>query len=192
MQILGGIFVGGAGSRFGGAAKGLLPAPSGGTILEHLIELMRAAEVEPILVGERAEYTDLARREGLTILSDHAALGPLGGLLSLYALGRRAIVVACDMPFLTTLAPLLASNAALAAPKRDGRWEPFYSVHDPRIGAIAQRHADAGKLSLQALFDAVPATELAVNPRELDDWDTPEDQSATMAGRTMPIRTMSK
>ena len=48
----------------------------------------------------------------------------------------------------------------------------------------AEANAAAGRLSLQALFDG--ATELVVDPHELDDWDSPQD-----VARTMPIRTMS-
>lgn len=185
VQFLGGIFVGGAGTRFGGIAKGLLPSPHGsGTILDHLVALLRAANAEVVLVGERVEYMDL----GLPVLRDIGDSGPLGGLRALYAQRRRTIVLACDMPFVTTLTPLLESSAPLAAPRRNGMWEPFYSVHDPHIvGPIADRHAAENRLSLQALFDAVPATELPVAASELEDWDTPEDQA-----RTMPMRTMSK
>jgi molybdopterin-guanine dinucleotide biosynthesis protein A len=116
-------------------------------------------------------------------------LGPLGGFLALYehAGERRVLALACDMPFVTraTLAQALACEAPLAAARRDGRWEPFLSVHDPRImKARAEANAVAGRLSLQALFEG--AEELVVDPHELDDWDSPDDRA-----RTMPIRTMS-
>ncbi|MBX3230398.1 MAG: NTP transferase domain-containing protein [Labilithrix sp.] len=111
-----------------------------------------------------------------------AGEGPLGGLRALYthAGDRRVVVVACDMPFVASLGLLLAHAPAapLVAPRREGRWEPFFSRHDPRVVApIAEAHAAAGRLALQPLFDAVPATALDLPARELDDWDTPEDRA---------------
>jgi molybdopterin-guanine dinucleotide biosynthesis protein A len=85
------------------------------------------------------------------------------------------------MPFVrkATLARALACEAPLAAARRDGRWEPFLSVHDPRImKPRAEANAAAGKLSLQALFEG--ATELAVDPHELDDWDSPADMTLSL------------
>ena len=61
--MLGGIFVGGTSSRMNGVAKGLLRAPDGETIVEHVARAMREAGLEPVLVGKRAEYAALGLRE---------------------------------------------------------------------------------------------------------------------------------
>lgn len=177
-RILGGIFVGGAATRFGGIAKGLLPAPDGASsIVARTAALLRAHDVEPVLVGQRAEYTSL----DIPMIADPTE-GPLRALLALFAHAgeRRVLVLACDMPFVESIGRLLESDAALplVAARRDGRWEPFFSRHDPRVvGPIAEAHAAAGRPRLQALFDAVPAVPLDIDGHELDDWDSPEDRA---------------
>jgi molybdopterin-guanine dinucleotide biosynthesis protein A len=75
---------------------------------------------------------------------------------------------------------LLGAPAAPAvAPRRDGRWEPFFARYDaPRALPVARAHANARRTSLQALLDALGATELALGPdeaRELRDWDRASD-----------------
>ena len=186
MDAIAGIFIGGAATRFGGIAKGMLEAPDGsGRVIQRLMNLLKDLHVPSVFVGPRVDtrYESV----GLPTVLDRRAgpgpgLGPLGGLLALYdhAGDRRVLALACDMPFVTraTLAQALACEAPLAAARRGGRWEPFLSVHDPRImKARAEANAAAGKLSLQALFEG--ATELVVAPHELDDWDSPEDLART-------------
>lgn len=188
-MTIAGIFIGGAATRFGGIAKGMLEAPGGGggRVIECLLKLLRELHATPVFVAPREDprYAEIG---SLLTIADRRAdgsLGPLGGLLGLYdhAGAERVLVLACDMPFVTkpTLERLLAENAPLAAARRDGRWEPFLSVHDPRImKPRAEAQVAAGKLSLQALFESVPeAIEIAVDPHELDDWDSPDDVART-------------
>ena len=196
MRVIAGIFIGGAATRFGGIAKGMLPAPDGsGSITLRLVNLCLAIHAEPIFVGPREDprYSSVSQQ---TVIDRPGGLGPLGGMLALYdhaerMRSHRVIALACDMPFVTreTLEKLRDCEAPIAACKRDGRWEPFISVHDPRImRPRAEANGAAGRLSLQALFEG--ALELAIDPHELDDWDTPEDAGGVVA--TMPMRTMSK
>lgn len=172
--MIGGIFVGGAGTRMGGAAKGLLVGPDGQPLVVRTAELLRAQGITPVLVGVRAEYMHL-----LPALPDAmGATGPIAGLLALleHAGDEDAIALACDMPFLSTssLARLVAAPlASIVAPRRDGRWEPFFSRHRPRA-VLPYARALAGG-SLQRLFDRAGAAELSVPSMELRDWDTPED-----------------
>src|SRR5690242_7458214 len=100
-----GLFIGGKGSRMGGAAKGLLRTNGGGpTLLEHLVsEFASACPMATLaLVGERDEYVAL----GLPMLADATQdVGPIGGLhaLLLDADARGAnqvIALACDLPYL--------------------------------------------------------------------------------------------
>jgi molybdopterin-guanine dinucleotide biosynthesis protein A len=184
-SLVAGIFVGGGSTRMGGRPKGLLRAPSGETLIERWRSVFEALAIPCVLVGERAK--DAYASAGLEVLADERAggdLGPLGGLLALlgHAGERSAIAVACDMPFVSVeLVRRLASAApapAIAA-RRDGRWEPFFARYDAKaVLPTALAHADARRGSLQALLDAVGATELtmsAAEHAELRDWDTPED-----------------
>jgi len=132
--LLGGIFVGGAGSRMNGLAKGLLRAPSGETIVEHVADAMREAGLEPVLVGRRSEYASL----GLRVIEDAANAGPIGGLVALLdaANGERVVAIACDMPFVT--ADLV--KKLVHAPNADVTWPCRRAVvWSPSHGARAGR-----------------------------------------------------
>ena len=182
---IGGIFVGGAARRMGGAAKGLLRAPGGEAIVARLARALREAGAEPVLVGERAEYASL----GLRSIADTAPnAGPLGGLVSLLeaARGGPAIAVACDMPYVTdALVRKLAAapDAPVVAPRRAGKWEPLFARYDSaRVLGAARARLERGELGLQGLLDEVGAIALPVTPDEaakLDDWDTPQQIGST-------------
>jgi molybdopterin-guanine dinucleotide biosynthesis protein A len=179
-----GIFVGGAAQRMGGAPKGLLEAPGGGTLISRCRSvLLVAGAVDVVLVGRNAAYADV----GLEVLDDaHRGVGPLGGLVTLLrrAGARPTLALACDMPFVSPelVTRLLAAPlAAVVAPRRAGRWEPLCARYDPvRVLPLAEARAASGDHSLQRLLDAVGAVELAPeasDAHELRDWDTPEDMS---------------
>jgi molybdopterin-guanine dinucleotide biosynthesis protein A len=185
---LAGIFVGGKGTRMGGRAKGLLLAPDGRTLVERL-----RATVDPladvVLVGDADAYAAL---ELETLADDPAGIGPLGGLTALLRRGQRGrpgeeggtvLAIACDMPFVSRelLEGLLfaRARAPIVAPRRADRWEPLCARYDSaRVLPVAEEHVRRGELSLQRLLDrlgAAPLPEDAYDPRELRDWDAPED-----------------
>jgi molybdopterin-guanine dinucleotide biosynthesis protein A len=182
---LAGIFVGGASRRMGGRPKGLLRAPGGETIVERWAAMFAELEIPCVLVGGGAAYdaTGIARIDDVDVASE-GALGPLGGVIALleHARGGRAIAVACDMPYvsLALVSRLVDAPAApIVAPRRDGRWEPFFARYaSGEVLAVARARARRGQKALQALFDAAPATELALEEHErgeLRDWDSPGD-----------------
>ncbi|HEY4015500.1 MAG TPA: molybdenum cofactor guanylyltransferase [Polyangiaceae bacterium] len=181
-RAIAGVFVGGAGLRMGGAAKGLLPAPGGGTLVARWIELLAPRGLDVVLVGERREYAPL----GLEILADApAGIGPLGGLVALLqrASVAPALAFACDMPFVSAsiVERLLAASpdAAVLAPRRGERWEPLCARYDPsRVLPLAVARARGQDHSLQRLLHAAGAQALdltAAEAAELRDWDSPDD-----------------
>jgi molybdopterin-guanine dinucleotide biosynthesis protein A len=182
---IGGIFVGGAGTRMGGRAKGLLATRDGATIVDRWRAILTAAGVETIvLVGAHDAYAHL----GLETIHDApAGIGPLGGLVALLrrAGEKTAIAVACDMPSVSTalMARLLqAPDAPVVAPRRNGRWEPLFARYDARaVRPLAEAQAAAQDHSLQRLLERAGAVELPISAAEADelhDWDTPEDAGA--------------
>ncbi len=186
MNVTVGIFIGGRSSRMGGRPKGLLPTRDGTTILERTAGLARELSSDVVLVGDAPGYASHAST--LPRLADPPGeRGPVGGLLSLvtYAHARagRAIMLACDMPYLTRelLARLAtdAPGAAAVAPRRNGVWEPFFARYDAGGARTAVEDAvRSGPTSLQALLDRLGAVELPLAPEEealLGDWDRPED-----------------
>lgn len=183
-----GIFVGGRGSRMGGAAKGLLELPDGRRVLDRLLGECRAAlpQSEIVLVGAAHAYQSY----GLPMLGDAPpGIGPLGGLAALLAhadaIGDEAcIALACDLPFVTRsllvrLAGELPDMLALA-PRQAEIWEPLLARY--RLEALAAvRDAIAlDQRSLQKLFARLGTRACALpltgsDARELFDWDTPDD-----------------
>jgi molybdopterin-guanine dinucleotide biosynthesis protein A len=180
-DLLAGLFVGGRGARLGGAAKGLLTAPGGGTLLARWLAVLHGAGVEVVLVGRHEAYASA----GLEVLDDDPpGIGPLGGLVALLKRARdgQALALACDMPFVSgaLIGRLIAAPpAVVVAPRRDGHWEPLCARYDaPAALPHALRRVAAGEHALQPLLDESGALPLAVDAaeaRELHDWDAPGD-----------------
>jgi molybdopterin-guanine dinucleotide biosynthesis protein A len=181
--IVAGVFVGGAGKRMGGRAKGLLEAPEGGTVLERWLALLQIAGVDQVvLVGRHDAYASLGLE---TIGDDPPGIGPIGGLAALLERTGRgaALALACDMPYVsrTLVGRLLSSGDAPAAvaPRRNGLWEPLCARYDAeRLLPLVRRRIAAGRHALQPLLQEAGAVELPLEPgeaNELRDWDTPED-----------------
>ena len=170
-----------------GRPKALLPVASGETLLERTVRVVSAAGLAPVLVGRRAELPELElliAKLVLPVLADAAPnAGPLGGLVSLLeeAGDHDVLALSCDLPHVQPehLRALFdsAHEAAVVAPRRDGRWEPLAARYSARILDVARARLAAGKLGLQGLLDEVHAVEpLFVSDLGwLDDWDTPDD-----------------
>src|SRR5512140_2393706 len=169
--VLAGIFVGGASSRMGGRAKGLLPSPDGPPIVDRWRGLFQTLGIPCVLVGRRAEYAGVP----LEVLDDApAGIGPLGGLVALLAhargRARYALAVGCDMPLVSAELVgriLAAPDAAAVAPRVNERWEPMLARYDvARAHPIAQARArgDARGRSLQGLLDELAAAPLVLHP----------------------------
>ncbi len=175
MSRIAGIFVGGAATRMGGAAKELLLTAKGETIRARWERTFAEVGIAIVLVGGR---------EPGALVDEGTAAGPLGGLAALLARAGdgHAIAVAGDMPFVTAaMVKKLAASAprTVVAPRRDGRWEPFFSIWNAAACLpVVRARIAAGSLALQGTLDALGAEELALADDEkanLFDWDTPED-----------------
>ena len=179
---LAGIFIGGAASRMGGIAKGLLTTAEGTTVVERTRRILVGLGLRVVLVGERKGYE---RVEMEWIADEVAGIGPLGGLLALLerVKGGTALAVACDMPYLSAglLERLIVESpgATALAPRHAGKWEPLCARYDSaRVMAPARALARQTRRSLQRLLDEVGAEELELREGEgqqLRDWDRPED-----------------
>lgn len=184
-----GFFVGGQGTRMGGAAKGLLRLGSGQSVIERLLgEVARALpDSERVLVGAATAYAEL----GLQALVDRpAGVGPIGGLAALleHAAARgagQAFALACDLPRLdaAVITRLAATDDAASAVVicQAGVRNPLIARYAVGPGRAALAEAlGAGRRSLQAVLDCLrpPPSLLELPPADaalLDDWDTPSD-----------------
>lgn len=179
-----GIFVGGAGLRMGGMAKGRLRTPDGSeTLVERLLRVSRAAapSAELRLVGNAEAYAEL----GVTALEDvPSGVGPIGGLCALLREARHAdaaLALACDLPFLdesvisTLLAPL---TRAARVPFVAEHWQPLAAAYAPGPTlAAAERALARNRRSLMSVLDELgdDIERASLDPRLLHDWDTPAD-----------------
>lgn len=198
MAALAGILVGGRGRRMGGVAKGLLVAPSGETIVERWLRVLRAHDLEVVLLGDAGPYAHLGIEALADERGDHAvrsdgslaALGPIGGAAALLARAApTALLVGCDMPHVSSalVGRLLAHapEAAVVAPWVAGRWQTMLARLDRRALPEVRRRLSLGEARLQALFEACGAVALplsAAEELELRDWDTPADLARDGAG----------
>lgn len=181
-----GIFVGGASTRMGGAAKGLLKAPeSDEALAPRLVRIARSLGLTPVLVGRAEAYAELLA--DVPVLADKPfGIGPLGGLNALLQAypTQRVMAVACDMPRVSALLlERLAtdrSQAMVLAPRNtQGLWEPLCARYDAALvlPELARALAE-GVRSFQKLFARLTMEELKIADdaqRELADWDCPED-----------------
>lgn len=180
-RVLAGVFVGGAGRRMGGKAKGLLRTADGVTLVERWLGLLARVGAEVVLVGASEAYAPL----GLEGLQDEpAGVGPIGGLAALLrrGRGRPVLAVACDLPYVSAalIERLLSAPAAsVVAPVRDGRWEPLCARYEPaRVQPVIARLLAARRHALQAVLDDAGALAMALSQDEegeLRDWDFPGD-----------------
>ncbi|HTM46303.1 MAG TPA: molybdenum cofactor guanylyltransferase [Polyangiaceae bacterium] len=180
--LIAGIFVGGQARRMNGAAKGLLWGPDKVMLVERWLKLFEQLGVPAVLVGASDAYRNL----DLPMLKDDpVGVGPLGGLIALlkHASTRRALVVACDMPWvsLRLLERLVTSypEASLLAAAYDGQWQPFFARHEATVSLpIAERCLTANRRGLHHVLTEANAQRLELNAAEaseLRDWDSEED-----------------
>jgi molybdopterin-guanine dinucleotide biosynthesis protein A len=191
-ETLIGIFVGGAGKRMGGVAKGLLRTPGGDeTLIGRLLAVCaRAApQATRYLVGVSPEYAGL---EVAQLADDPSGAGPIGGLRSLLLRARadgaaRVLALACDLPFLdeTVIASLLEPlHGAARVPLVDGQFQPLAAAYATEATlAAVERALSHGKRALMHVLDELgddlePLELDGVRARALRDWDTPDDMQS--------------
>jgi molybdopterin-guanine dinucleotide biosynthesis protein A len=136
------VLAGGHGNRIGGAKATVELA--GHPLIDHPLAAVEAASLEPVVVAKRdSELPPLSAR---VIHEPDQPRHPLCGIVAAlrHAGARPAIVVACDMPFVTAalLAWLAARPEPLVVPLVDGRPQPLLARYDPSLlpeleGALA-------------------------------------------------------
>jgi molybdenum cofactor guanylyltransferase len=167
------ILAGGRARRFGGADKSTLRVGHA-TILERQLDaLAGVADTVFVVAGDPTPFEGL----GLRVVPDRLAdAGALGGIYTalVEAQSPSVLVVACDLPFLTT--GLLAELAGLAGEAHDavvprsldGR-QPLCAVYARRLAGTVLRQIESGHLKIQELLGAIRLRELG--PDELARFD---------------------
>ena len=157
--ITGAIVAGGASSRFGGQAKGLLEV-GGQRIIDRIASALRPV-VETIAVVSNApdasEWLDGAtvwrdeRSERASIVGVHTAL--------LHA--DRVFVVAWDMPFVTeallrAVTKGLTPTAGAVVPEGPNGPQPMCALYTRDCLDAIERALDAGNLRMMAVVEYLP------------------------------------
>ncbi len=181
-------------SRRLGQDKRQLPIPTPRPLLaETIARVSQLSDDVIVAVATDAPSPELAPAR--FVLDAAPDCGPLGGICSGLAAARheRALVVACDLPFLNlaVLRALLRRTTAeaLVVPRRaDGRLEMLHAIYDRACLPTLQRRLASRQLRLSDLADAllergfavrfVDEAELAAEDPELLSFfnvNTPED-----------------
>lgn len=196
------VFVGGAGRRMGGVAKGLLLL-DGTRIIDRQIALLSAIHPSIVLVGQHPAYNDL----GLVQVPDAMpGGGPLAGLVALLREAQRrgaeeVLALACDLPYVTPTA--LASLCAVAREGADAVmarrvvtkpgphgaetlavFEPLCARYAVSFCPRLEAAMSAGQLRLQAVLAQSHVKEwhpTSDDAQALIDWDEPADCRAVIA-----------
>src|SRR5580765_4185584 len=146
----GAILAGGQSTRFGGRDKSALLL-DGRALLDHQLAALAPAVDEVLIVGgPRATIHDIV-----------PGCGPLGGLHAALtaAHGGAVLIVACDMPYLSTpfLTYLLsfATEADIVVPRTERGYHPLCAVYTRAcLEPVAARLADR-RLKMRELVDSL-------------------------------------
>ena len=187
--VVGAVLIGGASRRMG-RPKPLLTL-RGKSLLEHVVEALRTATNQVVLLGGGPVPEALS---GLPRLPDPPGLdGPLAGLLAAmrWHPGACWLLAACDQPRITPQAV-----GWLLDQRRLGRWavlprlsaeriEPLPGVYEPQARLRLEAHARRGVFSLQALTGDARFAHPPVPPELCRSWqniNTPADYQALREG----------
>lgn len=146
------ILAGGHARRFGGFHKGLLTI-DGRPIIEWQLDALRGVAERVFVVANHAEtYEPL----GIPVVPDIVAgAGSLGGILTALATAgeERVLVLACDMPFVTT--PFLrhvlqaGQEADVALPRSADGPHPLCACYAQTCTGPIRGRIEAGALCVQ-------------------------------------------
>jgi molybdopterin-guanine dinucleotide biosynthesis protein A len=208
--MLGAIQAGGRSARMG-ADKAWLTL-GGRPLIARALDAARGVVDRLIIVLHRddladdlvcARYARLGRERGAGLVEDHYhRLGPLGGIQTALSECRDdepALVLACDLPFITPEFLALLARRHLASPSRGGpaatvpsdqmgRRQPLAAIYDRSCQEVIAPLLAAGRLRLDELLariavNPVSAVEYAHLPgadRLLLNLNTPEDYRAAL------------
>ncbi|WP_319404074.1 molybdenum cofactor guanylyltransferase [uncultured Anaeromusa sp.] len=126
------------------------------TLLEQAVSLLRGVTDEVLVVGNLEGTYCL---QGVRQVQDrYAGRGPLGGIHAglLAAKYEAAIVLSCDMPFVTAkLAAFLVAKSdgfAAVTPRCRGRIEPLCAVYARSCLAVIEGLLQAGENQVRQVF----------------------------------------
>lgn len=166
------ILAGGRAARLDGQAKHLLPV-GGRAILARQLEMLAALGAGDVAIVGRP---DIEVTTGVRLVSDVVDnAGALGGLYTALTTARsdRVLVIACDLPFLSSafVAHLLATglDADAVVPRTVDGWHPLCGVYHCRIARCFRARIDRGALRITDALGDIDVH--AIDPEEVARFD---------------------
>ena len=168
MQAEGFVTAGGRSSRMG-RDKAWLEL-DGVPMIGRVVAALRPVTARVTVIANRPEYTRL----NLPVVADtHIDIGPLEAIRTALANARqpRALVVGCDLPFVTPelFAHLLRAGGdaqAVVPLDEGGQLEPLCAVYSTAALAAVTELIAAGHRKVSRLFDRVPTRFVAFTELE--------------------------
>ncbi|MBC7844196.1 MAG: molybdenum cofactor guanylyltransferase [Gemmatimonadaceae bacterium] len=181
------LLAGGASSRFGGVAKGLLPL--GAMRLADAALAALRETCDDVVIAANDDTAEFWFREHPVVRDAEAGRGALGALETALLAGDGANVVVCawDMPFMTAdvleqLAQAVEAGANACVPVRaDASSEPLCAAYAPSCAAVASTLLARGERSAQALWREVGGASW-----DIDTMLTPERAARTFFNVNTP------
>lgn len=159
------VLAGGASRRFGADKALVTLCPDGATLIELAVSAGRSVAADTFVVGHERYAPYLP---GVPIVpDDRPGEGPLAGIQAAlrFTSANRVLVLACDMPCLST--PLLRwmaeieTNADVLIPRTaDGRWQPMPAIYSRSAIGCIQNALDEGNRAVASFFHAVTLQEI--------------------------------
>lgn len=183
------ILLAGGQSRRMGRDKALLPfGPE--PIAERLYGILAGCASDVVVVRDPHQGFPVA---GARLIGDrHPGRGPLEGIATglEHIACERAVVVACDMPFVDRAVierlACLDPEADLVIPRTERGLEPLLAVYARRLAPAMRQVLEAGERRIQAILALSPAREVparSLDPSGRAFWNLnhPEDYRSALA-----------
>jgi len=158
-----GIVLAGGQSQRMGRNKALMTL-GGKTLISRVLEtLTRICDDLIISANDLLPYASLPARVVPDVIPDRGALGGIhAGLKSMR--NEKALVVACDMPFLSLsllrFMMVAASDYDVVVPRIDGYFEPLHAIYGVDCISPIERLIADGPRRIVALYDRVRVREV--------------------------------
>jgi len=197
MPISAAILCGGEGRRMGGVNKGQLLV-AGKTFIERQLDVLRPLTPHLMIIGRKSAH---ASPPGVRLVPDAVEdAGALGGIYTALqaSVTDRVLVLACDMPFVTTafLTFLIehGDDADVVIPRDEKGRHPLCGVFHRRIAPALKTRIDGRTLRVDEAIATLDVREVgkeAISPFDRDgrlllNVNTPEEYREGMSGYDTP------
>ncbi|MFC4597987.1 molybdenum cofactor guanylyltransferase [Cohnella hongkongensis] len=169
VSLSGVILAGGNSRTVGGAHKALLPIRYEKLVNVQLREMRRICPETILVTNEPRTFLPVVGSEVRIITDFYENKGPLGGIHAALSLASCANVwvVACDMPFVSSLAARLLLEAKentgseAAVPYMNERLYPLHGVYDKKIAGRIPLLFARGQIGIGSFLDIIRCEKVA-------------------------------